>query len=317
MTVYTGIDSVPSGFGPSAVTIGKFDGLHQGHRAVLAVLHERAVARGLVSTVITFDRHPLSLLAPEKCPHALVSVAQKTELLTDAGVDAVVVLAFDRALSSQAPDDFVETVLRRGLDARLVLVGRDFRYGARGAGNVDTLRAAGERIGFDVEVIDDVIDDGGVRTSSTAIRALLDAGRIEEATRLLGRAPAIRSVVVPGEQRGRELGYPTANLSPDMEGYLPVDGVYAVWASVDGVRYPGEISIGNNPTFDGVPARQAEVHLFDQRIDLYGRTMHVEFVEFVRPMMKFMSVGALIDQLERDDDEIRAILGIAPRPGAA
>lgn len=313
MTVYSGIESIPEGFGPSAVTIGKFDGVHQGHRAVLTMLHESAVAQSLVSTVVTFDRHPLSLLAPDRCPDSLVSTTQKAELLAEAGVDAVVVLAFDRAFSEQTPEEFVQRVLVDGLGARSVLVGRDFRYGARGAGNVSTLRAAGERLGFTVGVIDDVLVDGEERTSSTAIRALLDEGRIGEATRLLGRAPRVRSIVVPGERRGRELGYPTANLSPALEGYLPRDGVYAVWATVDGIRYGAEASIGNNPTFEGVPARQAEVHLFDQSIDLYGRTLEVEFVRYMRPMLRFDGIEALMEQLVRDDDEIRAVLGVRPR----
>lgn len=317
MTIVHGLAAVPPGHGPSAVTIGKFDGVHQGHRAVLELLRQRAATLGVQSVVVTFDRHPLSLLAPERCPDALLSLRQKTELLDATGVDETVVLAFDRALSELSPEQFVEQVLVSALQARLVLVGADFRFGHRGAGDVARLRELGQEHGFHVEVVDDVQVEvpaaAGRRVSSTMIRELLDAGRVAEAGELMGRPHRIRSVVVHGEKRGRELGYPTANLSPELEGYLPKDGVYAVWALVDGQRYGAAMSIGNNPTFDGVPARQVEVHLFDQALDLYDRELEAEFVAFQRPMMKFMSVDALVDQLQRDDDEIRAVLGVRPR----
>ncbi|HEU0207178.1 MAG TPA: bifunctional riboflavin kinase/FAD synthetase [Pseudolysinimonas sp.] len=312
MQFFDGLGEVPNGFGPSAVTIGKFDGLHLGHRGVLRQLRERADERGLTATVVTFDRNPLQLLAPEKCPDALVGNAQKRRLLADAGVDATLMLRFDRHLADEPAELFIENVLTRALHAQVVLCGADFRFGARGAGDVELLRHAGAANGFDVVILSDVLVEGlsgARRASATWVRELLAEGRVREAAALLGRLPSIHSTVVHGEQRGRELGYPTANLDPAIEGYLPADGVYATWAVVDGVSYGAATSIGNNPTFDGIPQHRVETHLFDQRLDLYDRPIELQFVEYLRPMNKFESVEALVDQLHRDDERIRAILG--------
>lgn len=325
MQVFRGLDEVPGGFGPSAVTIGKFDGVHAGHRAVLAELDAVARDRGLESTVVTFDRNPLSLLAPERCPDDLASVAKKIELLDREGVEATLVLAFDRALSEQPPEEFVSTVLVDALAARVVLVGADFRFGFRGTGTVELLVKLGAELGFEVKLIgeftigESTADEptvGGApsrRVSSTWIRELLEAGDVAGATVPLGRLHSIRSGVVHGEQRGRVLGYPTANLSPDIEGFIPRDGVYAAWATARGVRYGAAVSIGNNPTFEGVPQRQVEAHLLDQSLDLYGETIELEFVDYVRPMRKFDSADALAGQMRADEVRIREILGVASR----
>src|SRR5690606_17479405 len=195
------------------VTIGKFDGVHMGHRAVIDALKQMADAQNLVSTVVTFDRNPLSLLRPERCPEPLVSNKQKLELLENAGVDATLMLTFDERLREETPEEFVSSVLVGALRARLVFVGRDFRYGVRGSGNVDTLRAEGERHGFEVRLVDDV-REAGRRASSTWTRDAPATGDVRRATELLGYLPTLRSVVVAGEKRGRELGFPTANLRP-------------------------------------------------------------------------------------------------------
>jgi riboflavin kinase/FMN adenylyltransferase len=302
--------AVPAGFGPSAVTIGKFDGVHLGHRAVIAQLREIADARGLAASVVTFDRNPLSVLRPEACPPDVVSAAQKVELLADAGVDATLVLPFDRERSIQTAPDFVREVLVNALHAQLVLCGADFRFGRGGAGDVELLRTLGAELGFEVLLIDDVRADGEVgRVSSTRIRELITAGRVRDAAALLGRAPAVRSVVVGGDRVGRELGYPTANLDPArLEGLLPADGVYACWAVVDGVPHGAAVSIGNNPTFEGVPEHQVEAHLFDQTLDLYDRPIELRFVDYVRPMVRFDGMAALMQALRQDDAAIRAIL---------
>jgi riboflavin kinase/FMN adenylyltransferase len=311
MQFFDGLGEVPSGFGPSAVTIGKFDGVHLGHLGVLRQLRELADERGLAATVVTFDRNPLRLLAPEKCPDPLVSNAQKRQLLASAGVDATLMLHFDQQLAEQPPETFIEQVLVGALHAQLVLCGSDFRFGAGGTGDVELLRRSGTAQGFDVVIVHDLEIDGSAgarRASSTWVRELLAAGRVREAAGVLGRLPGIRSTVVHGEQRGRELGYPTANLDPAIEGFLPADGVYATWAIVDGVRHGGATSIGNNPTFEGIPQHRVETHLFDQRLDLYGRSIELQFVDFIRPMNKFDSVDALVAQLHEDDDRIRGIL---------
>ena len=317
MQFFDGLGEVPAGFGPSAVTIGKFDGLHIGHRSVLRQLREVADGRGLTATVVTFDRNPLQLLAPEKCPDALVGNAQKRRLLAAAGVDATLMLRFDRALADEPAELFIDSVLTGALHAQVVLCGADFRFGARGAGDVELLRQAGIANGFDVVILDDVQVDGvsgSRRASATWVRELLAEGRVREAAALLGRLPSIQSTVVHGAQRGRELGYPTANLAATIEGYLPADGVYATWAVVDGVSYASATSIGNNPTFDGIPQHQVETHLFDQKLDLYDRPIELQFVEYLRRMNKFESVDALVEQLRSDDARIRTILATEAPP---
>jgi len=307
---FSSAGAIPADFGPSAVTIGKFDGVHSGHRAVLRRLLDVAAERGLSSGVVTFDRNPLSLLAPEKCPAPLVSNAQKLQMLAATGVDATLMLSFDRELSQLSPEDFVDIILVRGLAAKVVLVGGDFRFGAKGAGNVALLRELGETMGFEVLVIGDVTPDGQRRASSTWIRELLAQGRVVEAAGLLGALPVIRAVVVHGEQRGRALGYPTANLSSEIEGYIPADGVYAAWLTVEGTRYPAAVSIGNNPTFDGVPDKQVEAHVIDETLDLYGSTVELAFVEYIRGMRKFSDTQALAEQMGLDERWIRDILGV-------
>jgi riboflavin kinase/FMN adenylyltransferase len=309
MHVYTSLDQVPVGFGPSAVTIGKFDGVHSGHRAVIGELISLAKTKDLVPTVVTFDRNPLALLRPENCPESLISTEQKIERLADAGVATTLILTFDRALSEQSPEDFVKRVLVDALHAGIVFVGSDFRYGTKGGGNVETLRAAGAEYGFDVHLVDDVRAGEGRRASSTWIREELAEGHIREATELLGALPSVRSTVVHGEMRGRELGFPTANLRPEPEGLIPADGVYAGWLTVDDVTYPAAISVGNNPTFDGVPARQVEAHVLDQDIDLYGKTVEIAFVDRVRGMTKFAGIDELIEGIRNDVLRVREILG--------
>jgi riboflavin kinase/FMN adenylyltransferase len=314
---FDSLAAVPAGFGPSAVTIGKFDGVHAGHRAVLAELRAVAARQRLVATVVTFDRNPLSLLAPERCPEALVSNTKKVELLEAAGVDATLMLPFDKAFSEQPPEDFVSSVLVDALRARVVFVGEDFRFGVRGSGNVALLDALGAEYGFEVQHIPEVPADAGAgsrRASSTWIRELLAEGRVAQAAVSLGRLHSIRSIVVGGERRGRELGYPTANLSPDIEGLIPRDGVYAAWATVPAGRFGAAVSIGNNPTFEGVPQKQVEAHLLDQKLDLYGHPIEIEFVDYIRPMNRFESAAALARQMRIDEEQIRDILQVPPHP---
>jgi riboflavin kinase/FMN adenylyltransferase len=318
--IFEGLGAVPNGFGPSAVTIGKFDGVHPGHRAVINELKTVAAERGLLATVVTFDRNPLSLLAPEKCPESLVSNPKKLELLESAGVDATLVLEFDRARSAQLPEEFVSSVLVDALSARVVFVGADFRFGVRGSGTVELLDRLGKQHGFVVRNIPVVAAAGAAarRASSTWIRELLADGDVATAATQLGRLHTVRSTVVHGEQRGRELGYPTANLSPDLEGFIPRDGVYAAWATVPAGRFGAAVSIGNNPTFEGVPQKQIEAHLLDQKLDLYGATIELEFVDYIRPMQKFESADALATQMQLDEKRVRLVLdGDGPRPSSS
>ncbi|MBF4569641.1 bifunctional riboflavin kinase/FAD synthetase [Plantibacter sp. VKM Ac-2880] len=309
MITFTELDQVPDGFGPSAVTIGKFDGVHSGHRAVIAALLEAAASDGLDSVAVTFDRNPLSLINPDRCPASLVSNEQKLGLLASAGVDAALLLRFDQALALLTPEEFVTSILVGALHAKRVLVGEDFRFGHRGLGTVATLESFGEVYGFSVHVVDDVRPESGRRVSSTWIRELLEEGDVREASRLLGRPPEVRGIVVHGAKRGRELGFPTANLSPDSQGLIPADGVYAGWLRWRGRSYPAAISVGNNPTFDGVPQKQVEAYVLDETdLDLYDDEVEVQFVERIRGMVAFTGIEPLIVQMTDDVERARRML---------
>jgi len=310
MDLFESIDAVPENFGPVAVTIGKFDGVHGGHRAVLAQLQQIAAERRLRSVVVTFDRNPMSLLNPEACPQPLVSKQQKLERLGSTGIDATLMLTFDRALSNLSAEDFVTTVLASALETRVILVGADFRFGARGAGDIELLRSLGAQHGFDVVVVDDIELEGGRRISSTFVRELLTDGQVAEAGRILTARHSVRGIVVLGQQRGRELGYPTANLEPNSEGFIPADGVYAAWLVIDGTPFAAAVSIGNNPTFEGVAEKQVEAHALDQDFDIYGKRVEVEFVEYVRGMVKYSTIDALVEQMCLDELAVREILGV-------
>ena len=314
MLTFRSLEEVPADFGPSAVTIGKFDGVHEGHRAVLAQLEALAAPENLTATVLTFDRNPLSVLDPANCPEPLTSNVQKIERLAGSGVSATLMVAFDESFSLKAPEDFVRHILVDALHARVVLVGRDFRFGARGGGNVALLEELGLVHGFTVQVIEDVASSGHRRVSSTWVRELLSDGNVTAAAKLLGALPTIRAEVVHGLQRGRTVGYPTANLSPEIEGFVPADGVYAAWLTVRGIRYGAAVSVGNNPTFEGIPEKRVEAHAIDQvGLDLYGEIAEVSFVEYIRGMRKFSGADALAEQMGADELRIREVLGI-PRP---
>jgi len=267
---------------------------------------------------VTFDRNPLSVLRPEICPPQLIGVHQKLQLLAEAGVDATLMLHFDEQLAALPAREFVEHVLVGALGVKTVLVGQDFRFGRGGAGNVDLLGELGGEWGFTVDVVQDVRAIGeGRRVSSTWIRELLDEGDVATAQRLLGRPASVWGEVVHGLKRGRELGYPTANLSAELEGFVPADGVYAGWlidqGSDDGlrsgIRYPAAISVGLNPTFDDVHARQVEAYVLDETdLDLYGRRVEIQFVQRVRGMVAFRGIDALIDQIGDDVRRVREAL---------
>jgi riboflavin kinase/FMN adenylyltransferase len=299
---------VEASFGPSAVTIGKFDGVHSGHRAVIGRLVDGAREAGLVSTVVTFDRNPLAVVAPEHCPDSLVSLDQRLALLAETGVDATLVVRFDEAFAAVPAERFVTEYLVKSLHVQRVYVGSDFRFGARNAGDVSLLTRLGAEHGFTVELIDDVVGSAGERVSSTRIRELLAEGEIAEATRLLAHEPAVRGLVVHGAKRGRELGFPTANLSPESEGLIPADGIYAGWLIDHGTRHPAAISVGNNPTFEGVPQKQVEAHVIDETIDLYDHEVELVFVARIRGMVAFEGIEALTRQMTDDVRVARELL---------
>ncbi|MEN9739751.1 MAG: hypothetical protein RLZ72_17 [Actinomycetota bacterium] len=298
---------VPSDGVASVVTIGKFDGVHRGHREVISQLRERAAGRRVV--VVTFDRHPLSVVDPERSPKQLLSIAQKREALLGAGADLVVVVPFTEEFRNLEPADFVEEILVKGLAAELVVVGEDFRYGRGGAGDVTSLRAAGELDGFSVETLGDVcVNDTNERISTSAVRDALSTGDVETAAQLLGRPHHVRGEVVHGHQRGRELGFPTANLAEDSEGFIPRAGVYAGTLEVGGKRYVAGISVGKNPTFTDVERDQVEAHALDADFDAYGQVAEIAFTHRLRDSLKFNSMEELTAAMAQDIADIRALV---------
>lgn len=312
MIVFREPSEVPADFGRSAVAIGKFDGVHAGHRAVIERLKADAAASGARAVAVTFDRNPLALLRPEICPDNVVSVERKLELLGELGLDATLVLTFDRELASRSAEQFVEEILVGALHVSTVLVGEDFRFGHRGAGTPALLRELGPRYDFTVDVVDDVFIEGSDRrVSSSWVRELLADGDVATAARVLGRPVDVRGEVVHGLKRGRELGFPTANLSETVDTFVPADGVYAGWLDDHdtGIRHPAAVSVGTNPTFDDVLVRQVEAHVLDEdALDLYGHDVTIEFTQRLRGMVAFDGIGALMTQMSADVAAARTLL---------
>jgi riboflavin kinase/FMN adenylyltransferase len=300
---------LPQDFAETVVTIGKFDGIHLGHQKLLASVQEAADEQMLASVVLTFDRHPDQLLAPERAKLPLIGPSQKQQLIEDFGTDVLLTMPFDQELASKSPEQFVKDVLVDGLHAQWVLVGEDFRFGARGAGDVDTLKTLGQQFGFVVRVVSSVEIDGQ-KVSSSLIRDLLDQGAVAQVAKLLGRPHTSVGLIEHGLKIGRSIGFPTANMTRDCEGYLPLDGVYAGWLCVDGERYPAAHSVGINETFKAVP-RLVESHVIDRTdLDLYDRVVTLEFIEFIRPAAKFDGVESLVAEINRDLEKCRVILAI-------
>lgn len=301
MLRWNGLDEVSPGFGPSAVTIGVFDGVHLGHRELVS----RAVAAGheldAQAVVVTFDPHPVSVLRPEAVPPRIATVEHRLELLAGLGVDAALVLPFTRELSTLTGEEFVRQVLVDGLRARHVVVGADFRFGHRAAGDVVLLRRLGSTSGFSVDGVDLVGDERGGRISSSMVRERIAAGDVEAAAAALGRPHRVEGVVVHGDHRGRELGYPTANLDSPPDTAVPADGVYAGYLTSDAYGcLPAAVSIGTNPTFDGV-ARRVEAYVLDRDdLDLYDRRVRVDFTARLRATLRFESVAELVTQMDQD-----------------
>lgn len=315
MIVFRAPAEIPADFGRSVVAIGKFDGVHAGHRAVIRRLEQLASASGDRAVAVTFDRNPLAVLRPDRCPENVVTLDRKLQLLGELGLDATLVLSFDEQLAALSAEDFVTQILVGSLRASAVLVGEDFRFGHGGAGDPALLRMLGERHGYTVEVVGDVhLPESGRRVSSTWIRELLIEGDVTTAAQALGRPVDVRGEVVHGLKRGRELGFPTANLSTDVDSFVPADGVYAGWlADHDtGIRHPSAISVGTNPTFDDVQQRQVEAHVIGETdLDLYGHDVTVEFVSRLRGMVAFEGIEKLKQQMSSDVADASRVLGLA------
>lgn len=309
---WQGLDDVPAGWGESVVTIGEFDGVHRGHQRILARAAEVGRERGLPVVAVTFDPHPDEVTRPGSHPPFLCSLRRRAELLSELGADAVCVLPFTLEFSRLGPDEFVRTVLVERLHASAVVVGEDFRFGHKAAGDVALLDKLGEKYDYSTEGLPLLVLDG-VTLSSTAIRGMLAAGNVTAAAKALGRPHRVEGVVVRGHQRGRQLGFPTANVESPPHTSIPADGIYAGWlAALDESgqqtsRWPAAISIGTNPTFNG-QLRTVEAYALDREdLDLYGLHAAIDFAVRLRGTLKFDSVDALVAQMRVDVAQAREI----------
>jgi riboflavin kinase / FMN adenylyltransferase len=313
MQRWQGPADVPEEWGPCVVTIGEFDGVHRGHQRVVSRARQAASELGLPVAVVTFDPHPDEVIRPGSHPPLLATGRRRLQLLAGLGVDAVCVIAFTLEFSRLSAEEFVRTVLVERLHAARVVVGADFRFGHKAAGDVALLAELGEKYDFTVEGVPLLTEDG-VTVSSTGIRELLTAGDVAEAAKQLGRPHRVEGVVVRGHQRGRALGFPTANLRTPEHTAIPADGVYAGWlvsldpAGEEAERWPAAISVGTNPTFGG-EERTVEAHALDRDdLDLYGAYVGTDFVARLRATVKFDSVQTLVAQMHIDVGDARRLL---------
>lgn len=307
MQRWRGLSAVPDGWGRCVVTIGMFDGVHRGHQAIIGRAVARAGELDLPSVVVTFDPHPSEVVRPGSHPADLTSPTYKAELVARLGASVLCVLPFTREFSRLSPAEFIHEVLVAGLHAAEVVVGEDFRFGHKAAGDVTTLAAAGRSWGFAAEGVPLLLDHGS-RFSSTALRACVAAGDLECVRRGLGRDHRVEGVVVRGDGRGRELGYPTANVEPRAHAAVPADGVYAGWlVRGGGTRTAAAVSVGTNPTFAG-RERRVEAFVLDFTGDLYGEHVGVDFAHRLRPTLAFSDAAALVAQIDTDVAGVRALL---------
>ena len=295
----------------SVVTIGAYDGVHRGHQAVIEQVRQQAEILDARSVVVTFDRHPASIVRPESAPLLLTDIDQKLELLASTGLDATCIVKFDENSSREAPNDFVKRVLVDGLSAKRVIIGEDFHFGYKRGGNVALLRELGPKFDFDVAPIELISRGDGVDepVSSTAIRRALAGGQVELATQLLGHHFEVRGVVVHGDERGRAIGFPTANIEVPNQICIPADGVYAgVFVRQDGTKHNCAINLGRRPTFfEHADHSMLEAHLLDFSENLYGEKVKLTFTHFLRGERKFENIDALKMQLKLDIEQTRAV----------
>ena len=310
MRIWRALADVPADLGRTVVVVGNFDGVHLGHQHVVRRARELGDPEGRLVVAVTFDPHPIAVLRPEHAPMALTGIDRRCELLAVAGVDDVLVVPFSREVAAWTPQEFIDRVLVERLHAAVVVVGANFRFGARAAGDVATLTEAGRAADFEVAGV--VLDGGPQVWSSTYVRTCLAAGDVEGAAEALGRPFSVVGQVVRGDRRGRELGYPTANV-PTGGVAVPVDGVYAGWLrrtdGNDTAPLPAAISVGTNPTFDGQRERRVEAYVLDRTdLDLYDRVVEVSFVSRIRGMARFDSVEALVETMADDVARARSLL---------
>ncbi|MFB6619414.1 bifunctional riboflavin kinase/FAD synthetase [Streptomyces sp. NPDC056367] len=310
MQRWRGLEDIPQDWGRSVVTIGSYDGVHRGHQLIIGRAVATARELGVPSVVVTFDPHPSEVVRPGSHPPILAPYDRRAELMAVLGVDALLILPFTAEFSQLSPADFIVKVLVDKLHARAVIEGPNFRFGHRAAGNVDFLRELGSTYDYVVEVVDLVERGeagGGVPFSSTLARKLVAEGDMDGAAEILGRPHRVEGVVVRGAQRGRELGYPTANVETAPHTAIPADGVYAGWLTAAGERMPAAISVGTNVQFDATE-RTVEAYAIDRiGLDLYGMHVAVDFLAYVRGMAKFESLDGLLEAIADDVKRARML----------
>jgi riboflavin kinase / FMN adenylyltransferase len=304
---WRGYEAAPGGWGRSVVTIGVFDGVHRGHQHIIGYTVNRATGLGLASVVLTFDPHPSEVVRPGSHPAVLTEPHRKAELIEALGVDVLCVVPFTPSFSRLSPEQFVHDVLVEHLHATVVVVGDNFRFGHRAAGDVPLLIQLGRTFGFAVEGAD-LVAAGGTVFSSTYIRSCVDAGDVAAAAAALGRPHRVEGVVVRGDQRGHDLGFPTANLLTSRYAAIPADGVYAAWLQVRDKTYAAAVSVGTNPTFAGREHR-VEAYVLDFDGDLYGERVSLDFVARLREQRRYEGPEKLVEQIALDVAETRAVLG--------
>ncbi|GGV83878.1 MULTISPECIES: bifunctional riboflavin kinase/FAD synthetase [Streptomyces] len=311
MQRWRGLEDIPEDWGRSVVTIGSYDGVHRGHQLIIEHAVNRARELGVPSVVVTFDPHPSEVVRPGSHPPLLAPHHRRAELIEQLGVDAVLVLPFTTEFSKLSPADFVVKVLVDRLHAKAVVEGPNFRFGHKAAGTVDFLAEQGKLYDFEVEVVDLYLTGeagGGQPFSSTLTRRLVAEGDVEGAREILGRPHRVEGVVVRGAQRGRELGFPTANVETLPHTAIPADGVYAGYLHADGEAMPAAISVGTNPQFDGTE-RTVEAYAIDRvGLDLYGLHVAVDFLAYVRGQATFDSLEQLLARMTQDVEQCREII---------
>lgn len=307
MELITDLNQLPQACaGGVSMCIGVFDGLHRGHRLLIDEATRQARERGLKSLVFTFPDHPLSLLAPPYAPLLLSSPEEKAELIAACGADLCAMIEFTPEFAATPAAEFLEKIVAGACQARLIACGPDFRFGARGTGDIAMLRARGEELGFEVEVVE-ALEEGHGAVKSTRIRQCLLEGRLAEANALLGHEYLLTGRVAHGDHRGRTIGYPTANVEPPARRLVPENGIYAVRALVAGRLHDAMMSIGMRPTFAGTH-RTIEVNLFDFAVDIYGEELRIIFVSRLRDEQKFNGIEQLVAAIRQDEVAARRIL---------
>lgn len=310
MTVIRHLEDRKLSLRAPVLTMGNFDGVHLGHQALLRRVSEDARARGGTSLVLTFEPHPLKILAPERAPRLILTHKDKMRLLESFGVDAVIIQRFDAAFAALEAHDFIQRYLIDRIGVQKIWVGRDLRFGKGRKGRVDDLIRWGAKAGFEVGIVEPV-EAGGARISSSRVRGLIEKGEVHEVRGFLGRYHFVSGRITPGHQRGRRLGFPTANIAARTE-VLPANGIYATFLEVSGKQWPSVSSIGVNPTFGEGP-RTIESYLFDFSGDLYGELVRLFFVKRIRQEIKFSSPELLVEQIGKDVLAAREILSAVDR----